>query len=161
MVVKYRPYHFEDLRGFEQGIGNILFPLAEKEIGGKFNWIFLLAYSKTSFQFLFPQKDAKCKVTYEQEAIENEKVILTSNCIHMNDNKRIYVWLKWIESIRWSTTLYGKFSKLTASSNIFIPLDISENSFYFIRKADKNLSKNMHKVNFTLKSQRLFGAELW
>lgn len=71
MVVKYRPYHFEDSRGFEQGIGNILFPLAEKEIGRKFNWIFLLAYSKTSFQFLFPQKDAKCKVAYEQEAISS------------------------------------------------------------------------------------------
>lgn len=50
--------------------------------------------------------------------------------------------------------------KLKAPSNIFIPQDISENLFYLVSKADKNVSKNVHKVNLTLKSQPHFGAKL-
>lgn len=50
--------------------------------------------------------------------------------------------------------------KSRVSSNIFTPQDISENLFYLVSKADKNVSKNVHKVNLTLKSQSHFGAKL-
>lgn len=64
-------------------------------------------------------------------------------------------------NVRWSTTLCHKRPKLTALSNTLIPQDISENSFYFITKADIKSVKNKHKANLTLKSQRPFGAKLW
>ena len=50
--------------------------------------------------------------------------------------------------------------KLRASSNIFTPQDMSENLFYLVSKADKNVSKNVHNVNLTLKGQPHFGAKL-
>lgn len=153
MFVKYGPYEFEDSCGFEQGIKRqILSSETEKdlEIFGRVSKdVVSISFHNWKAEKKMPNVDSNsqfrplffkwCTHKKSLQAFPKyaglsrmSNVILISHS-HERHGATTFA-CGW--NVRWSTTLCCKLPKLTTLSNTFIPQDVSENSFYFITKAD-------------------------